>query len=125
MPAPPKPRREQPAPSAGGRERLAGAALALYLISGSWSLARVAGVEASPLWEPRVWAVAVLVLLALLPGGGVARSTRSAVVPELAWLGFSLLAITWAPDLVLARDHAVDLALLIAVAMALYRLSLG
>jgi O-antigen ligase len=125
MPAPPKPRREQPAPSAGGRERLAGAALALYLISGSWSLARVAGVEPSPLWEPRVWAVALLVLLALLPSSGAARSPRSAVVPELAWLGFSLLAITWAPDLELARDHAVDLALLLAVALALYRLSLG
>jgi hypothetical protein len=125
MPTPLQPRREQPAPSAGGRERLAGAALALYLISGSWSIARVAGVEPSPLWEPRAWSVALLVLLALLPGARVARSTRSAVTPEVAWLGFTMLAITWAPDIELARDHAVDLTLLIAVALALYRFSFG
>lgn len=104
---------------------MAGAALALYLISGSWSVARVAGVEPSPLWEPRAWAVALLVMLALLPGGGVGRSTRSAALPELAWLGFSLLAIAWAPDLEVAHDHAIDLVLLLAVALALYRLSLG
>jgi hypothetical protein len=46
-------------------------------------------------------------------------------VPEVAWLGFSLLAITWAPDLVLAQEQAVDLALLLAVALALHRLTLG
>lgn len=128
---PSSPQRQQPArrvaarPSTGGRERVAGAALALYLISGSWSVARVGGVEPSPLWEPRVWAVALLVLLALLPGARPGRSTRSAVMPELVWLGFTLLAITWAPALEFARDHAVDLVLLIAVALALYRLSLG
>lgn len=125
MPSLPQPRRDQPARSAGGRERLAGAALALYLVSGSWSFARVAGVEPSPLWEPRVWSVAFLVLLALLPIGARARSTRSAVVPELAWLGFSLLAVTWAPDIELARDQGVDLVLLFAVALSIYRLSLG
>jgi O-antigen ligase len=102
---------------------VAGAALALYLVSGSWSLARVAGVEPSPLWEPRVWAVALLVLLALLPIGTRDRSTRSAIVPELAWLSFSLLAITWAPDLELAREQAVDLVLMLATGAALYRLS--
>jgi O-antigen ligase len=125
MPALPQPRRDQPARSAGGRERLAGAALALYLVSGSWSLARVAGVEPSPFWEPRAWAVAMVVLLALLPSGVSARSTRSAVVPEFAWLAFSLLAVTWAPDLVLAREQAIDLGLLLAVALALHRLSSG
>jgi hypothetical protein len=109
----------------GGRERVAGAALALYLISGSWSLARVAGVEPSPIWEPRVWSVALLVLLAMLPSAGTSRTTRSAVLPELVWLGFSLLAILWAPDLEVARSYAVDIVLLLAVAIALYRLSLG
>jgi O-antigen ligase len=104
---------------------LAGTAVALYLVSGSWSVARVAGVEPSPFWEPRVWAVVLLVLLALLPSGERARSTRSAIVPELAWLGFTLLAITWAPDIELASLQAVNLCLLVAVAAAIYRLSLG
>jgi O-antigen ligase len=100
-----------------------GAALALYLLSGNWSLDRVVGVEPSPFWQPRVWAVGLLVLVALLPIDKRAQSTRSAVMPELAWLGFSLLAITWAPDLELARAQAVDLILMLATAAALYRLN--
>src|SRR5688572_26441892 len=96
-----------------GRQQLAGGLLALYLVSGSWSVARIAGVEPSPLWEPRVWAVALLALLALLPSGPRTRSTRSAIVPEIAWLGFSLLAITWAPDLEYAGVQAVDITLLL------------
>jgi O-antigen ligase len=119
------PRRDAARPSTGGRERIAGAALALYLISGSWSVARVAGFEPSPIWEPRVWAVALLGLLALLPATGAVRSTRSAVLPELSWLGFTLLAITWAPDLEFARPNAIDIVLLLAVTMTLYRLSRG
>jgi O-antigen ligase len=110
---------------AGGRERIAGAALALFLVSGSWSLARVAGVEPLAIWQPRVWAVAILVAMALLPGPRRPRLTPSALLPELAWLGFSLLAVTWAPDLLIARDQGVDLVLLIAVALALHRLGLG
>src|SRR5262245_30425610 len=125
MPSLPQPRLDQPARSVGGREWVGGAALALYLLSGSWSLARVVGVEPSPSWEPRMWAVGLLVLVALLPIDKRAQSTRSAIMPELAWLGFSLLAITWAPDLELARAQAVDLILMLATAAALYRLNSG
>lgn len=125
MPAPPNLRRAPlPSPSVAGREGLAGLALALFLVSGSWSLARVAGVEPMAIWQPRVWAVIVLVALAFLPGTRANQACRaSALGPELAWLGFSLLAITWAPELELAQDQAVDLGLLIAVAVALNRLA--
>lgn len=113
-------------PAVAGREALAGIALALFLVSGSWSLARVAGVEPMAIWQPRVWAVIVLVALAFMPGTGT-RLRRvgnpSALVPELAWLGFTLLAITWAPELELAQDQAVDLGLLIAVAVSVQRLA--
>ncbi|PRQ08120.1 O-Antigen ligase [Enhygromyxa salina] len=115
-----------PAASGAGREVLCGFALALFLVSGSWSLARVAGVEPMVIWQPRVWAVIVLVALAFMPArgraGGRARG-RSVLGAELAWLGFSLVSITWAPELELAEDQAVDLALLIAVAVALHRLA--
>jgi O-antigen ligase len=107
-----------------GREGLAGVALALFLVSGSWSLARVAGVEPMAIWQPRVWAVMTLVALALMPCTRSRHPSRpSALGPELAWLGFSLLAITWAPELELARDQAVELGLLIAAAVAVHRLA--
>lgn len=105
-----------------GREHVAGYALALYLLSGSWSLARVAGVEPSPIWEPRTWAVMMLVALALLPARARLRTTRSAIVPEVAWLGFSALAINWAPDMEFARVQLIDVALLIATSLSLHRL---
>lgn len=41
---------------------------------------------------------------------------------ELAWLGASLLALLWAPDPELGGEAATDLGLMIAVALALYRL---
>jgi O-antigen ligase len=107
-----------------GREQIAGVALALYLISGSWSVARVAGVEPSPIWEPRTWSVMILVALALLPARARLRTTRSAVLPELAWLIFSAVAVTWAPDIEIGRALTTDLGLLIAAGAALHRLTL-
>src|SRR5262249_52828148 len=79
--------------------------------------------EPSPLWEPRAWAVMLLVLLAMLPIEARGRTTPSAVVPELAWLSFSLLSITWAPDLEFAQVQGIDLVLLIIVGAALARLN--
>ncbi|KIG19356.1 hypothetical protein DB30_02637 [Enhygromyxa salina] len=112
-----------PGSNAAGREGLAGLALAVFLVSGSWSLARVAGVEPMAIWQPRVWAVLVLVALAFMPSRVRRVGGRTALGAELAWLGFSLVSITWAPELALAEDQAIELGLLIAVAIALHRLA--
>lgn len=122
-----RPTSATPQRGAALRERLAGYGLALYLVSGSWSFARVMPIESSLITEPRSWAVALLVVLALSPARGgrpVAQQRARHVLlgTELLWLGFTLLAITWAPDLELATVDAVDLGLLISVAIALHRL---
>jgi O-antigen ligase len=103
------------------RERAAGWALAIYLVAGSWSLARVLGGESTLLAQPRSWAVALLVVLAASPGAPIERRP-GLLAAELAWLGFTLLALAWAPDLELAQIDAVDLGLLITVALCVHRL---
>lgn len=103
------------------RERAAGWALAIYLLAGSWSLARVTGGEPSLLAQPRSWAVALLVVLAVSPGAAIDRRP-GLLGAEVAWLGFTALALTWAPDLELAQVDVVDVGLLITVALCVHRL---
>lgn len=97
--------------------------LALYLVSGNWSVARVIDVEPLAIFQPRVWAVLSLVMLSIV-GGHKARPRRSTLIAELAWFGFTALSITWAPDLELAQVQVIDVGLLIAVALAVHRLSI-
>lgn len=97
--------------------------LALYLVSGNWSVARVVDVEPLAIFQPRVWAVLLLVLLAIV-GGQKAQPRRSTLIAELAWFGFTALSITWAPDLELAQLQVIDVGLLISVALAVHRLSI-
>ncbi|EDM80816.1 hypothetical protein PPSIR1_27938 [Plesiocystis pacifica SIR-1] len=109
-------------------EHLAGVALALYLLSGTWSVDRILAVEPSIAWQPRTWAVAALLVLAFRPGsgsrrgGGVRPPSPTLFAAELGWLGLSLVALAWAPELELGTRAAIDLALMIAVAVALRRL---
>lgn len=111
-------------------EHLAGVALALYLLSGTWSVDRILAVEPSIAWQPRTWAVAALLVLAFRPGsgsrsrggGGVRPPSPALFAAELGWLGLSLVALAWAPELELGTRAAIDLALMIAVAVALRRL---
>ncbi|MFV8755123.1 O-antigen ligase family protein [Nannocystaceae bacterium ST9] len=119
--------------SARIRESLSGLALAIYLLVGRWSPSRTFALEPSPLLEPRVWAVALLVGLALAP------RTRDPgpASPELpAWWSASLLAqlglwawtasaATWSPAGELALGlELLDVALMVAVTLALHRLVL-
>jgi hypothetical protein len=69
-----------------------------------------------------VLAVLSLVLLSLV-GGHKARPQRSTLFVELVWFGFTALSMIWAPDLELAQIYAIDVGLLIAVGIAVHRLS--
>lgn len=106
-----------------GREFLAGVMLALYLVSGNWSVARVVDLEPLAIYQPRVWAVLGLVMLAIV-GGHKARPRSSTLIAELAWFGFTALSITWAPDIELGQVQVIDVGLLIAVALAVHRLTI-
>ena len=113
----------------GGRivvDRLAGIALALYLLAGTWGLHRVMGLEPSLWWQPRVWAVLGLAVLAfrprLSPGVGQGVPDARLLLAELAWLSGSALTLLWAPDLELGTAAAIDLALMAVVAVSLHRL---
>ena len=106
-------------------DRLAGLALALYCLAGTWGLHRVMGLDPSLWWQPRSWAVAGLLWLAWWPRGarpGRGQPCGSVVAVELVWLGVSALALIWAPDIELASAATIDLALMALVALALHRL---
>jgi len=106
-------------------DRLAGVGLAVYLLAGTWGLHRVIGVEPSLGSQPRSWAVAGLVVLACWPrpgGSGRGRPDPRLLSAELAWLACSLIAVVWAPDIELGGAAAIDLGLMIAVAVAVHRL---
>lgn len=105
-----------------GREFLAGVMLALYLVSGTWSVDRILDLEPLAIYQPRVWAVMALVMFAFV-GGHPARPRRSALIAELVWLGFTAVSMTWAPDVELAQLHVIDASLLMAVAISVHRLS--
>jgi hypothetical protein len=105
-----------------GREFLAGMMLALYLVSGNWSVARIIDVEPLAIYQPRVWAVSLLVLLSIV-GGHQARPRPSTLIAELIWFGFTALSILWAPNLELAQVQVIDVGLLVAVALAVHRLT--
>ncbi len=120
------------------REQLCGAALAIYLVIGRWSPARLIELEPSLLLEPRTWTVLVLIVLALTPArpevglradrAGVAALPSWWTASLLAQLGFwswTTLAATWspAPDEALALE-LFDIALIVATMLALHRLVL-
>lgn len=107
-------------------DRLAGAGLAVYLVTGSWGLHRVTSLEPALWWEPRTWAVLGLAVLAFRPrmsaGLGVGVPEGRLLAAELVWLAGTLLTLAWAPTLELGVDAAIDLGLMSVAAISLYRL---
>jgi len=110
------------------REQVIGLLVALYLVTGRWSPARIFDLEPSMLLEPRVWAAAGLVLIAMLPSPPqvVVRSPASGTSGPVAWqivyLGFAIVSIAWTPVLDDALEQAISAGLMIIVLSSLYRL---
>lgn len=110
------------------REQVIGLLVALYLLTGRWSPARVFDLEPSLLYEPRVWSTIGLALLAMLPRPYLAhpappvRGAAGTVAWPLVYLGFALLSVAWAPDLDKAPDNATSAALMLVALASLHRL---
>lgn len=110
------------------REQVIGFLVALYLLTGRWSPARVFDLEPSILYEPRVWACVGLVLLAMLPAPRLRapvpllRGATVTVTWQLVYLAFALMSVAWAPDLELAPDNATNAALMLVATASLFRL---
>lgn len=110
------------------REQVIGLFVALFVLTGRWSPARVFDLEPSVLYEPRVWATTGLALLAMLPAPrlaysvAVVRGSVGVITWQLAYLGFALTSVAWAPDLDKAPDNATHAVLMLVALASLYRL---
>lgn len=119
--------------SGSAREPLIGLALAVYLLVGRWSPTRTLALEPSPLLEPRVWAALILVGLAALPRpsslGSASRELpawwTASLLGQLGFWAWTACAATWSPASELALGlELLDVALIVAVTLALHRLVL-
>ncbi len=110
------------------REQAIGILLALYLLTGRWSPARIFDLEPSILYEPRLWATFGLALVALLPAPRLGRSiphVRGAlgvVALQLVYLGFAMTSVAWAPEFDDALEEAANAMLMFVAVASLYRL---
>lgn len=101
---------------------LLGVAMALFLLSGRWNLERVVAIDGSALTAPRVWLVAAVLFVALMP---LIRPRRDVVPPVglLAFVGYFLMSALWAPDSHLASQKSVDLLVMTLGILSLRRLT--
>lgn len=102
-------------------------ALALFLVVGRWSFNRIDGSDgAAFVLEPRVWLVAFLCALAFapvqMPTAKLATRARSAGIALLAFLGYHVITIAWAPDFGRASSKALELALIAIVIATVVRI---
>ena len=101
---------------------LLGIAMALFLLSGRWNLERVVAIDGSAFTAPRVWLVAAVLFVALMP---LVRPRRDVVPPAglLAFVGYFLMSALWAPDSHLASQKAIDLLVMTLGILSLRRLT--
>lgn len=102
--------------------------LALFLIVGRWSIARITGSEATyALIEPRFWLVLMLCAIAFAPIHRPLARLRGAAlegcIAMLAFLGYHVVSVAWAPDLAMASTKAFELVLVAVVIGAVVRLT--
>ncbi len=108
--------------------RITGITLALYLLSGRWSLARLDFLEAWVLFEPRVWIVAALVAIAYSPalsrGLPFRASIRGSLLSStLMFLGFFIVSTLWAPSSDMPWTKAYEMVLVAAVLASVARIA--
>jgi O-antigen ligase len=101
--------------------------LALFLLAGRWSIARITGSDSSfALIEPRFWLVLLIAAMAFAPIHRPLRalSTRAlhGCVAVFAFLGYHVLTVAWAPDFAMASNKAYELMFVAAVVGAMIRL---
>ncbi len=101
---------------------LLGVAMALFLLSGRWNLERVVAIDGSALTAPRVWLVAAVLFVALMP---LIRPRRDVIPPVglLAFVGYFLMSALWAPDSHLASQKSIDLLVMTLGILSLRRLT--
>lgn len=97
-------------------------AMALFLLSGRWNLERVVSIDGSALTAPRVWLVAAVLFVALMP---LIRPRRDVLPPIglLTFVGYFLMTALWAPDTHLASQKAIDLLVMTLGILSLRRLT--
>jgi O-antigen ligase len=101
--------------------------LALFMVVGRWSFARIAGGEGEQfVLEPRVWLIVMLCALAFapiaMPSSGLSARQRNAGIALLGFVGYLMLTVAWAPDLTLAWNKAMELGLVGMALLAVIRL---
>jgi len=95
--------------------------MALFLLSGRWSLARLGMGETTALLEPRAWTVIALAAIAYSPALSrtltLEPALRTNLGPLVAFLGYLTATVLWAPDSELPWTKGYEM-LLILVAVA-------
>ncbi len=101
--------------------------MALFILSGRWSLARLGFGETSALFEPRAWIVVGLAAVAYSPALGrtlesepVLRTNVGAVV---AFLGFLIASVLWAPTSDLPWTKAYEMLLVLVALTSVARIA--
>jgi O-antigen ligase len=99
-----------------------GVVMALFLLSGRWNLERVVAIDGSAFTAPRVWLVAAVLFVALMP---LIRPRRDVLPPVglLTFVGYFLMTALWAPDSHLASQKAIDLLVMTLGILSLRRLT--
>ncbi len=96
--------------------------MTLFLLSGRWSLDRVVSVDGSAFAAPRVWLVAAVLFVALMPIMG-ARRDHIPPAGLMLFVGYFLMTSLWAPDASLATHKAIDLVVMALGIFSLRRLT--
>ncbi len=100
----------------------------LFLVLGRWSIARITGSdETYALIEPRFWMAILIAGVAFAPIHRplveLHRSARLGITALLAFLGYHVASMAWAPDLAMASTKAYELLLVACVLGAVIRLT--
>lgn len=115
-----------------GPEGFAGFMIALFLLTGRWSFARLqADAYGGQTSEPRLWIGAILLALWLLPIGRPmisrvfkqeARDVRKLTRLMLVFLAYMMVTAAWAPDRTLALLKLYELALIMIAILSLHKM---
>src|SRR5438105_2168507 len=112
-------------------DRAVGVLIALYVLVGRWSPSRILDTDiAGSLFEPRVWIVAILAVLAVLydtdPNGDRNAGTRRRITYSLTGLFvYLIVSALWAMPGEYRSARVCDVAILLICTVSIYRLLAG